>query len=369
MSKVWMMLLSLGALSSGAMAQQPLPATGIQAPVPPTDVSADGRVTFRLVAPLASEVDVYMPFQPQARITLSKGADGIWTGTSAPLLPEMYSYSFLVGGGQMNAGQVEVRAAPPRLYTEQDVPHGTVALHTYASAVQGRARPMRIYLPPQYYSQPRRRFPVLYLFSGMSEEDWTRSNRAHVIYDNLIAQGKATPAIVVMPNNTTGPTPRPALENAAIMEREIKQEIVPLVERTYRTLPGRANRAIAGLSFGGGTAFTVGMRNLGLFGAVGEFGSGVFGGGERTAYAPGYADFDPDTIAPGMYAHLKAPTTRPRVFFMSVGRTDSRRESQEKARAEFQRNGIEPTFRLYDGAHEMKVFRTSLEDFAPMIFK
>lgn len=352
-----------------AFAQQPTPSLGIQAPVPPAVAQSDRRVTFRIHAPTATEVAVFLPSEQPNRHELHKGSDGIWSATVGPFSTGVYDYSFLIGGARVNTGKIEVPGETPQLYDVQNVPHGSVTAHTYFSQVQSRLRPMNVYLPPEYYTQPKRRFPVLYLFAGMSEEDWTRSSKAHVILDNLIAQRRAVPTIVVMPNNTTGPKPRPALENAAIMERELLGEIIPLIERTYRAQPGRSARGIAGVSFGGGTAFTIGMRHLDRFAWIAEFGTGAFGGGERTSYAPGYVDFNPDNIAPGLYAKLKAPATKPRLFFMTVGDSDTRAPFQRAAYEQFRANGADPLFKLYPGGHEWKVFRPSFEDFAQLVFK
>ena len=155
---------------------------------------------------------------------------------------------------------------------------------------------MQVYLPPEYFADPSRRFPVLYLIAGMDETDWTLHGRANVILDNFIAQKHAVPMILVMPNNTTGPHPVPALENAAVMEKEFIGEIIPYIDKTFRTIADRPHRGIAGVSFGGGTAFTVGMRHLETFAYVAEFGTGAFGGGDSTPYAPGYPAYDPDKI-------------------------------------------------------------------------
>ena len=131
-------------------------------------------------------------------------------------------------------------------------------------------------MPPQYYTEIDRKFPVLYLWYSLVETEWTRYGRANVILDNLIAQKKAVPMIVVMPNNIVGLTPR--LEREAVIEKELVADIIPFVEKNYRALSDRNNRAIAGLSAGGATAFTVGMRQLDKFGSVAEFSTGVFGG-------------------------------------------------------------------------------------------
>ncbi len=352
-------------------AQQPQPApASMQPPVVPVEVQPDRRITFRLAAPTASDVQVSFP-EPSStpnKHPMSKGPDGVWTTTIGPVEPEIYQYSLLMGGASINTDRVEVPGTPPRPYEVQNVPHGSFTVHTYFSTVQNRWRGLYVYVPPEYYTEGNRRFPVLYLFAGMEEDDWTRIGRVHVVFDNLIAQKQAVPTIIVMPNNTVGPVAVPALENAAIMEKEMLTEIMPFVEKTYRTLNDREHRAIAGLSFGGGTAFTLGMRHLDKFAYVAEFGSGAFGGGPRD-FRPGYGAYNPDQIAPGMYQKLVAPTTRPRLFYMSVGTEDPRAPSQKAAFAEFQKHGFEPVFKTFPGDHEWKVFRNSLIDLALRLFK
>jgi enterochelin esterase family protein len=245
---------------------------------------------------------------------------------------------------------------------------------------------MYIYVPPQYYSEPTRKFPVLYLWhgGGGSEPDWTRSGRTANILDNLIAEKKAVPMIIVMPNNNVLiPVQGGNIGASAVLEKELFNEIMPYVEKSYRVLTGRDNRAIAGLSAGGGTTLNVGMRRLDMFAYLGEFSAGIFGGaapnpgaaegeggGDAGAVAAaGYGPYDPDKMAPGMYKNLVDPAKKLKVFWMSVGTEDPRLPFQKLALADFQKHGIQPIFNTYSGAHEWKVWRHSLNDFAPLLFR
>lgn len=348
----------------------PLPDhTGPQPQVTAAEPQADASVTFRLRAPDATAVTLELGGEQRGRYDLVKNAQGVWEGRIGPVKPGVYEYSFALGGARVNAGVTVVPTQPPAAVQEQPVPRGSITRHPYVSQVQGRARAMNVYLPPEYYSEPNRRFPVLYLFSGMGEDDWTHIGRVNVILDNLIAQHRASPMIIVMPNNTTGPVPVPALDNAAIMEKEITTEIIPFIDRVYRTQANRDHRAIAGLSFGGGTAFTIGMRHLDSFGYVGEFGTGAFGGAEHTAYAPGYIDFEPEKITSGLFSKVASPATAPKLFFMSVGSDDPRAPFQKKAYEAFLQHGGKPVFHTYPGGHEWRVFRPALTDFVQAIFK
>lgn len=357
-------------MMAAGLAQQPgLLHTGVEEPVVPAEACPDHSVIFRIPAPKASDVELFFGEHTTVAHPMTKSADGIWTISIGPVAPDEYQYWFTVGGAVVNPGIVTVPDSQARPYEVQDVPHGFVLSHRYFSKVQNRGREMQVYLPPEYFADPFRRFPVLYLIAGMDETDWTLHGRANVILDNFIAQKHAVPMILVMPNNTTGPHPVPALENAAVMEKEFTGEIIPYIDKTFRTIADRPHRGIAGVSFGGGTAFTVGMRHLETFAYVAEFGTGAFGGGDSTPYAPGYPAYDPDKITPGMYRKLLDPATRPKLFFMSVGTEDPRNASQKRAFADFEKNGIEPVFRTYPGGHEWKVFRGSLIDFLPMLFQ
>ena len=237
--------------------------------------------------------------------------------------------------------------------------------------MQERQRGVYIYVPAQYYSEPSRKFPVLYLWhgGGGSEPDWSRNGRAGNILDNLIAENKAVPMIVVMPNNNVlVPVQGGNLELSYVIEKELLADLMPFVERSYRVLAGRNNRAIAGLSAGGGTTLNVGMRHLDMFAYLGEFSSGLFGGGAPDSRAR-YGPYEPEKMAPGMYQNLVSPEKKLKVFWMSVGTEDPRFPFEKRASEDFQKHGIEPVFKTYSGAHEWKVWRRSLNEFVPLLFR
>lgn len=363
----------LAALSPVAQAQQAPPLWSFSAKQPDVSdfkVNVDQSVTFSLGAPEAVKVSLLFG-EPQSakNLPMTKGTDGRWTVTVGPLEPDLYEYSFLIDGANLGLDIMEVPGNPPTITQIRDVPHGSVNMHTYYSKVQGRTRGVHIYVPPQYYSEPKRKFPVLYLWAGRYETEWTRAGRANVIADNLIADGKAVPMIIVMPNNTTGRYAVPAFTNAEIIEKELKAELMPFIEARYRTINDRAHRGTAGLSFGGGTATVVGMRNLDLFGSVAEFGTGLFGTSKPSEGTNSYLTYDPNTIAPDLYARLKAPATKPRLFYMSVGEDDGRKPNQIAAYEDFRKNGIEPVFHITLGEHEYKAFRAALADLLPRLFR
>jgi enterochelin esterase-like enzyme len=352
---------------------------------------ADRSITFRFRAPSASGVTLHFDGREYAMSPDARHA-GTWQATVGPVQPDVYNYTFEIGGARVEGDQLEVPGIGAPRYDElRDVPHGSIVLRKYASRVQGRQRSMRVYLPPQYHSEPNRRFPVLYLFNGQSETAWTDQGRINVVLDNLIADGKAVPMIIVMPNNTihgedilqrapyaaraTTPEGRAGLassaETVAVIEKELPAEIMPIIEKDYRVLADRANRAIAGLSFGGGTAFGVGMRNLQWFHYVGEFGSGTFGGlaNPPSGYVSYMVPYDPEKIAPGIHARLTDPATRPRLFYMASGATDPRTRYQRDAYQAFKQRGVDVVFTEFPGGHDFRFFRRAMADFVTRLFR
>jgi enterochelin esterase family protein len=204
------------------------------------------------------------------------------------------------------------------------------------------------------------------------EADWVRDGRAAVILDNLIAAKKAVPMIVVMPNNNLvspaaaggrGAAPGPA-PSAAILSRELLTDIMPFIETRYRVVANRESRAIAGLSAGGGTAFPTGLNNLDAFASVGEFSSGMFGGtgGVTTAVRA-------DIIVPELFTNAAQKAARLKLLYMSCGAEDPRMPFQKQTFDDLTRNGFKPVFMSFAGAHQWKVWRYSLNDFAPRLFR
>jgi enterochelin esterase-like enzyme len=357
------------------------------------EISADRRITFRISAPKASEVVLRFSESGPQPNAMSKDEHGIWSVTIGPIEPEIYTYSFLVDGvktidlanpilkvgATIDASVVDVPGDPPRFDQVQDVPHGSIDIHTYPSSVSKTQRGLYVYVPPDYYSQPSKRFPVLYLWhgGGGAEQDWSRDGRAGVILDNLIAQKKSVPMLIVMPNNVPG-TPAPGViassaaapaatgaggANYPLLKRELIDEIIPFVAKHYRTIENRDSRAMAGLSAGGGTTMNVGLGSLDTFAWIAEFSSGIFGG------TAGYGQFDLEKIAPDFYKDAAATNKKLKLFYMSCGTEDPRMPFQKKALEDFQKHGIHVTFVPFAGVHEWKVWRHSLADLAPRLFR
>ncbi|HEY2013750.1 MAG TPA: alpha/beta hydrolase-fold protein [Bryobacteraceae bacterium] len=360
------------------------------------EVLPDHRITFRIAASKATEVVLrFSEGAPQSH-PMTKGDDGLWSVTVGPVEPEIYTYSFLIDGvktidlanpiakigASIDASVVEVPGDPPRFDQVQEVPHGSVDIHTYPSAVGKTQRGLYVYLPPDYYSQPAKRFPVLYLWhgGGGAEQDWSRDGRAGVILDNLIAQKKAAPMLIVMPNNVPGAAAPGVLAgppvaatgaggaNYSLLKRELIEEIIPFVAKHYRTIENRDSRAMAGLSAGGGTTLNVGLASLDTFAWIAEFSSGIFGG-TGGAGAGGYGPFDVEKISPGFYKDPAATNKKLKLFYISCGSDDPRMPFQKKALEDFQSHKINVTFAAFPGVHEWKVWRHSLADLAPKLFR
>jgi|SRR5579871_525689 len=362
-------------------------------PVVSPEVSPDGHITFRLLAPKASEVILnFDEFTPE-KTPMTKDARGVWTLTIGPKAPEIYHYFFTVDG--MRAGDlqnpikespstVEIPSDPPRFDQIRKVPHGTISIITYASGDLQRGA--YIYLPPDY-TIGNKKYPVLYLFHGGGgwESDWSRQGRTEVIMDNLIADKKAVPMIVVMPNNVatapaigTFPPPgqaQPANGSYDAMRKDLFDALIPYVEKNYRVIANRENRAMAGLSAGGGTTLNVGLNAMDKFAWIGEFSTGLFGGAGPApgaggpAGGGGYAPYDPMKVFPEFYSKPAETNKKLKLFYMSVGTLDPRLPYQQKARDDFKAKGIHLVFETFEGAHVWKVWRHSLADFAPRLFR
>jgi enterochelin esterase-like enzyme len=263
--------------------------TGIQ-PTESPIVHPDRTVTFNFKAPGAKKVELSAQFikGPQA---LKPDTSGIWNITLGPVEPDIYPYCFIVDGisvadpnninifpnERFKNSLVEIPGEKTSLYSIKDVPHGDVTYCYYYSKTMKVARPLLVYTPPGYIKS-KGKYPVLYLVSGTTdtEETWFKVGHANFILDNLIAQKKATPTIIVMPyGNTLQGTPDPMSIQAADMYKIFSDDLVgsilPYVEANYRVIPEREKRAIAGFSRGGGQSLFAGLFNIDKFAWIGSY--------------------------------------------------------------------------------------------------
>ncbi len=334
------------------------------------DVHADRTVTFRVYAPKATEVGFYGDWMPAGTMQpMAKGSDGIWGITTAPLPPGIYIYSFTIDGltiadpvnprvklrARTSASLVEVKGDSPAPWDARDVPHGSVEINYQNSkALTGETRSFWVYTPPGYDKDRVRRYPVLYLFHGSNDTagGWVLAGQANYILDNLLADQKMVPMIVVMPFGHAVPfgSPREIQStNTAMFEQYLLQDVMPLIETKYRVRTDRGNRAIAGLSMGGGQSLSIGLSHPDLFSAVGAFSAAVPQGLE--------AQFD------------RLSKNKLKILWFGCGTADSLFKRSEDLDTLLTQHGIPHTFRPSPGAHTYTVWRQYLGEFAPLLFR
>ena len=255
------------------------------------EVHDNHTVTFRIMAPNANSVNVtgtmFVGEEAGKRVPFIKGQDGVWSVTIGPLVPDIYIYSLQVDGltiidpgntitgnaAQPAMGFLWVHGDAPAFYDAKNVPHGVVSQHFYHSHVTNGIRTLFVYTPPGY--DPAKKYPVLYLMGGSGEdaESWTKNGQAHFIMDNLLAENKVMPMLIVFPNNQIVHRSHPQHTELSfpLMEKEYKEVILPFIESHYNIISNPHGRAIAGLSMGGRHTQYIGIRNLDLFGSLGIF--------------------------------------------------------------------------------------------------
>jgi enterochelin esterase-like enzyme len=259
-------------------------------PIISPKVNPDRTVTFYLKAPDANKVEISTQFT-KGNQPLIRDSSGIWSTTLGPAEPNLYPYNFIVDGvsvadpnnedifpnERFKSSLVDIPAETPSIYSALDVPHGEVTYCYYKSKSLNIIRPLVVYTPPGY-NRNNNKYPVFFLVSGTTdtEETWFKVGRANFILDNLIAQNKAVPMIVVMPyGNTLTGTPDPSTLKAADMYKVFNDDlvgsIIPYVESNFRVIPDREKRAIAGFSRGGGQSLFAGFTNIDKFAWIGSY--------------------------------------------------------------------------------------------------
>lgn len=361
----------LALLASGAAtlaAQQ----TDRPAPVLSPEVHADRQVTFRIRAPEAQEVALTGEFMDGSR-AMTKGDDSVWSVTVGPIAPEVYEYEFTIDGMtfldprnpavKTNQGPsvisslLTVRGSDPLFFDTRPVPHGTVSIRTYDSHVTGRSRQVYIYMPPGY-EEGLDPLPVLYLLHGADGEDrsWTMLGRAHTILDNLIADGRSGPMVIVMPYGYAYPWDAGASGDKQQEDflADLQTELIPFVEANYRVATDREHRALAGLSRGGSQALNIGLQHLELFSRIGVFSSS--------------AGSEPEGRLADVAANAAEVNRQLALFWLGIGTEDGGRENAEKLDVFLTRSEIDHTFREIPGAHTWIVWRQFLNEMAPQLW-
>jgi enterochelin esterase-like enzyme len=366
------------------------------------EVKADGTITFRFNAPNAREVVLIGELDGKT-YPMQKGDNGVWTVTVGPWPHDVYNYQFRVDADANGRGGVIAMdpvnpsvklgfgAFPPASMVEvpgkalevddaKDVPHGSVRIETYSSKSIGAPRTIWVYTPPGY-DRGTTRYPVFYLLHGAGniESSWMLTGRANYILDNLIAEGKAKPMIIVNPLGyarqgvglgpevaapPTTAAAAPAAPGAgaptgggqanSAFAKDLLEDVLPFVEKNFRTLPGADNRALGGLSMGGGQTIAIGFTHPDTFHAM-----VVMSAGSANA----------DTAYPDFFNNAAAVNKKMKLIWINIGKDDPGLTNAKALGASLTTKGITHTFTTSEGRHEWVVWRHALNDVAPLLFR
>lgn len=368
------------------------------------ETAGSGTVTFRVMAPQAREVEIEADFLPKRKVQtpfgeteqtgrakLTRGDGGVWTYTSESLDPELHTYCFYVDGMRTTdpsnvymlrdiASYVNYFITDGELsanYSVRDVPHGSLHKVWYPSPRLGmNERRMTVYTPAGY-DEGDRRYPVLYLLHGAGgdENAWTELGRAAQIADNLIAQGKAEPMIIVMPNGNGAQkaTPgeyensmyKPSFMNPGTMDGAIEDafphDVVQYVDSHYRTLPDRDHRAIAGLSMGGLHSCYISANNPEMFGYVGLFSAAINRQAPNARHAYIYENLEQKLVS--------LFTAKPHLYFIAIGKDDFLYNDNKELRNTLDKHGFKYEYMETPGGHIWANWRIYLNHILPELFR
>jgi enterochelin esterase family protein len=358
-------------------------------------VDPSGKAEFRFKAPDATKVQIN--FWGNPKIDMVKQPDGFWTATTAPLVPGFHYYTIIIDGAEVSdpgshtffgsgkdASAIEIPEGST-YYLPQDVPHGAVREIWYFSKVTGSWRHALVYLPPNYDTATKERYPVLYLQHGGGEDEtgWIKQGHANFILDNLIASKSSKPMIIVMaygyarragyvePDLTGKPFGSPEMmkamqEMSQTFEDDLTQALIPFIDSTFRTVADRDHRAMAGLSMGGMQTFQVTFDHLELFSYIGGFsGSGGLGMMSR-------APFDPKTAYNGALADPEAFAKKVHLVWIGVGTEEPKmmHDGIVGFHDALTKANVKHVFYESPGtSHEWQTWRRDLKDFAPRLFQ
>jgi len=353
----------LAQTSQSAIAEDFKPSTTNQPGQEYPQVNSQGYARFSVSAPQAQSVSVSLGLGGRGGTVLTKGADGVWIGTTEGPMDEGFHYYHLtIDGGVFNdpgtlnfygscrwESGIEIPAQDKEFYALKDVPHGNVQRILFPSKSTGTSRRAFIYTPPGYGKDPKKRYPVLYLQHGWGEDEtaWSNQGHANLIMDNLIAEGKIKPFIIVMTYGMTNDTKFGGLRNFDIkpFQTVLTDELIPYVDANFLTIPNQSNRAMAGLSMGGMETRMVTLARPGIFSYYALLSGGV--------YTP--ADL--------------ADNTKPKLVFISCGSRENP-DGVKKAVTDLKDAGINAvSYVSQNTAHEFLTWRRSLRELAPMLFR
>ena len=341
-----------------------------QAPKSP-EVLPGRMVAFRLYAPKADTVSLAGQW-PGGQVQMARDSAGIWNITTGPIDPGVWEYSFRVDGMSMidplnpmikpmhepRTSILHLPGEPPLLFDFQDVPHGVLHTHHYLCKSLGGIREIVVYTPPDYEKNQKKQYPVFFLQHGMGDNQatWTVHGKAHWILDNLIAQGKAVPMLVVMMNGHAaawGDATKTRQENTILFERDLIEEAMPFIESRYRVKTGPEHRALCGLSMGGGQSLTIGLNHLEKFAWIGGFSASV---PARETVAAALAD--PETT-----------NKKIKLLWIACGKDDFLLKRNDDFIALLRENNIRHEWLLTGGDHSWPVWRGYLGELAQRLFQ
>jgi len=370
-----------------AVAEDFIPSTLNQPGKQYPQVNSEGRVRASISAPQALKVQLDIG---GIRYDLEKDDKGVWTGDSNPQDEGFHYYQLVIDGAQVPdpgsmyfygasrwGSGIEIPAGDQDFYSLKKVPHGQVRENLYFSEITQSWRRCFVYTPPGYESDISARYPVLYLQHGMGEDEtgWSVQGRANLILDNLIAEERAVPMIIVMDRGYASKPDQSSSRNTGVrqgggpggisaFEEVLIKEIIPMIDATYRTLSDRSHRAMAGLSMGANQTIQITMNNLDLFSYIGGF--------SGTSNYPSSAEIDPATFMNGKFTDGKALNEKINLFWLGLGtrEPDPFPGSVGAFRKMLEKTGVKYVYYESPGtAHEWLTWRRSLYQFVPLLFK
>ncbi|MCK3684705.1 alpha/beta hydrolase-fold protein [Maribellus sp. YY47] len=340
-------------------------------------VNSEGRVRAQILAPEANNVRLDIG---GVKYEMAKDENGVWTGESEPQDVGFHYYQlnvdgasvpdpgtkYFYGAGRWGSG-IEIPAEDQDIYALKDVPHGLVSEQTYFSEITQAFRRCFVYTPAEYADNPEKRYPVLYLQHGSFEDEtgWPGQGHANRILDNLIAANKAVPMIIVMDNGYAyKPQSSGGGRPAMVFEEVMINEIIPMIDKRFRTIADREHRAIAGLSMGANQTMRICMNNLDKF--------AYYGGFSGTSNYPSSDEINVEPFLNGAFKNGKSVNEQMKVFWLGLGTKEPEPfpGSVGAFRNMLEKQGIDYVYYASPGtAHEWQTWRRSLHRYAQLLFK
>lgn len=343
------------------------------------EIDLNNRVTFNVNAPNAKVVKVINQSDEKAlgakEYNLTKNEKGVWSVITNPCRPGLHYYKLSIDGFECAdpfsqayfgwgrwSSCIEIPDSSKTFYLPQNTAKGEVVIHWYQSKVTGTTRKCLVYTPPGYQKDANKRYPVLYLQhgSGESELAWTMQGKVNFILDNLIAENKAVPMIIVMDNGYAASPNAPNQSRPSGEENKFEEmlinDLIPEIDSQFRTVGTRESRAIAGLSMGAGQAQRIGFNHLNLFASIGAFSGGARNFEIKSAYS-------------GVFSNSDEFNRKVKIYWIGFGKLDNSFESGQELHKTLTENNINHIWYESDGSHEWQVWRHHIYEFAQCVFR